>query len=60
MTVIHDLIFVYNSLSSERAFHSVIAIILKNLPRIPQMSLEETAELCNTSVVTINRLLWEA
>ncbi len=57
MTVIHDLIFVYNSLSSERAFHSVIAIILKNLPRIPQMSLEETAELCNTSVVTINRLL---
>lgn len=57
MTIIHDLIFVYNSLSAERAFHSVIASILKNLSSIPQLSLEETAELCNTSVVTINRLL---
>lgn len=57
MTIIHDLISVYNSLSSDRAFHSVIATILQNLPKIPELSLEETAELCNTSIITINRLL---
>lgn len=59
MTIIHDLVAVYNSISVDRAFHSVIAALLKNLPQIPRMSLEETAELCNTSVITINRLLKE-
>lgn len=57
MTILHDLISLYNSLSPGRAFHSVIAVILQNLVMIPQLSLEETAELCNTSIITINRLL---
>lgn len=57
MTILHDLISLYNSLSVDRAFHNVIAIILQNLALIPELSLEETAELCNTSVITINRLL---
>lgn len=57
MTILHDLISLYNSLSVDRAFHSVIAIILQNLAKIPGLSLEETAELCNTSVITLNRLL---
>ncbi len=57
MTILHDLISLYNSLSVDRAFHSVIAIILQNLAKIPGLSLEETAELCNTSIITLNRLL---
>lgn len=57
MTILHDLISLYNSLSVDRAFHSVITILLQNLAMIPGLSLEETAELCNTSVITINRLL---
>ncbi len=57
MTILHDLISLYNSLSADRAFHSVIAILLQNLALIPSLSLEETAELCHTSTITINRLL---
>lgn len=57
MTILHDLISLYNSLSVDRAFHNVIAIILQNLTLIPGLSLEETAELCETSVITLNRLL---
>lgn len=57
MTILHDLISLYNSLSVDRAFHSVITILLQNLAMIPGLSLEETSELCNTSVITINRLL---
>lgn len=57
MTIIHDLIQLYNSISVDRVYHSVIAILLQNLLLIPELSLEETAELCNTSIVTINRLL---
>lgn len=57
MTIIHDLITLYNTLSVDRIYHSVIAILLQNLLLIPELSLEETAELCNTSIITINRLL---
>lgn len=57
MTIIHDLIALYNSMSADRIYHSVIAILLQNLLLIPELSLEETAELCNTSIITINRLL---
>lgn len=57
MTIIHDLISLYNSLSTDRVYHSTIAIILKNIHQIPFLSLESTAELCNTSIITINRLL---
>jgi DNA-binding MurR/RpiR family transcriptional regulator len=57
MTIIHDLIALYNSLSPDKIYHRTIAIILKNIHQIPNLSLEETAELCNTSIITINRLL---
>lgn len=57
MTIIHDLIALYNSISVDRVYHSIISILLQNLLLIPELSLEETAELCNTSIVTINRML---
>lgn len=57
MTILHDLLSLYNNLPTDSVYHAVIAILFQNLPLLPNLSLEETAELCNTSIITINRLL---
>lgn len=57
MTILHDLIALYNSLPEDNVYSRVIAMLLRELRRIPALSLEETAELCGVSTITISRLL---
>ncbi|MBO5999596.1 MAG: MurR/RpiR family transcriptional regulator, partial [Lachnospiraceae bacterium] len=57
MTIIHDLIALYNQLPRDNVYSLVIVCILQNLSKIPGLSLEQTAELCGVSPITISRLL---
>ncbi len=57
MTILHDLIVLFNTTEPGKIYHEVVRIMLQNLFLLPTLSLEQTAELCNTSVITINRLL---
>lgn len=57
MTILNDLIMLYNSTAPGKVYHEVVKIMLDNLFLLPTLSLEQTAELCNTSAITINRLL---
>ena len=57
MTILHDLVALYNQLPRDNVYSLVIVCILQNLSRIPVLSLEQTAELCGVSPITISRLL---
>ncbi len=57
MTILHDMIALYNALPEDNVYARVLAILLRELKEIPQLSLEQTAELCGVSTITISRLL---
>ena len=57
MTIIHQLIRLYNSLPPGNTYRNLISILLENIDRVPLSSLEEMSEICCCSTITINRLL---
>ena len=57
MTILHDLVALYNQLPQDNVYSLVVVCILQNLSKIPGLSLEQTAELCGVSPITISRLL---
>lgn len=57
MTILARLIQLFNMTGAGNIYHEVLDIMLSNLSRLPLLTLEEIAELCNTSTTTINRLL---
>lgn len=57
MTILARLIQLFNITGEGNIYHEILDIMLGNLSSLPALTLEEIAELCNTSTTTINRLL---
>ena len=57
MTVLSSMARYYNILPKDNIYHLVLEKMLVSINVLPDMTLEQTAALCNCSVITLNRLL---
>lgn len=57
ISTLHSLISVYNGTDNEKIYHDVARILLDNITDIPDMTINDAADLCFTSPSTISRMM---
>lgn len=57
VSTLHALISIYNKTDNDKIYHDVAGLILDNISSIPELTINEVADLCFTSPSTISRLI---